>query len=368
MEKIKDTLLVVDAYLSDKKRSESCLVIINQLKEKFPNYSILLINKSSKSFNLQKEVDYYLNLSNSFLVGYPPKDILDSERYERPYVYVSTPKGTFENWMPLTGVTDHVAGIYNSFLLTAKFAKSLGYKKVFKVEYDTEFNSNDLSLIKTHVDSFKDYLFYGKRQEGEYAKKHHYLIDVHFIGYSVDLFQGFSLVNNDDDFWELCKKINYYGKWIEYIIPSIVYYQKHSKNKVINGIDFPGIVTDRFPNSSFDKINSPSWWTEKWKNLPLPCKIKYQDNTIDENKIELFSWNDKDYPIDIEVKIFKGNKIIKEYKNVLYKKQWASDSLIIDDTVKIISKVKENNIESYTSEHIIDKNKIKQLNIALKVK
>ena len=53
MEKIKKTLLVVDAYLSDKERANSCLTIINQLKSEFPNNSILLINKSNKSFNLQ---------------------------------------------------------------------------------------------------------------------------------------------------------------------------------------------------------------------------------------------------------------------------------------------------------------------------
>lgn len=372
MEKVKDTLLVVDAYLSDKKRSESCLVIINQLKEIFPNYSILLINKSSKSFDLQKEVDYYLNLGNSFLVGYPPKDILISEKYERPYVYVNTPKGTFENWMPLTGVTDHVAGIYNSFLITAKFAKSLGYKKIFKVEYDTEFHIDDLKLIKTHVDSFEDYLFYGTRQEGEYAKEHHYLIDVHFVGYGVDLFQGFDLVNNDDDFWNLCKKINYYGKWIEYVIPGIVYYQKHKKNKIINGVDFPGGVTDRFIRSKFDKINSPGWWTEKWKNLPLPCKIKYQDNSIDENQVELFCWNDQDYPIEVEVKIFEGKKIIKEYKDNLHKNQWTSNRLTINGPIKVVSKVTriytEDNLETYTVEHKLDRHQIKFLNLALKVK
>ena len=365
-----DTLLVVDSYLSDQKRADSCLIIIDQLKKEFPENSILLINKSNKSFNLQEKVDYYLNLSKSFLVGYPPKEILDSKKYERPYVYVGTPKGTFENWMPLTGVTDHVAGIYNSFIITSKFAKSLGFSKVFRVEYDTEFNTDELQIIKNHINSFKDYLFYGKRQEGEYAKDHHYLIDAQCIGYNAKLFEGFELVNNSEDFWELCKKIDYYGKWIEYIIPQILHYQNQILENNIEGDNNINTICDRFPKSKFDKISSPSWWTEKWKNPPLPCLIKesrdgYPDEIV-KNEIELFCWNDKDYLLDIQVKIFEGDKMIKSYNRQLSNNQWSSERLIINTKVKILSTVTEGDSKPYTVEHIIEKNQIPFLTLALK--
>tara|TARA_R110000744_G_C19358210_1_gene561124 strand:- start:2110 stop:3222 length:1113 start_codon:yes stop_codon:yes gene_type:complete len=367
---IEDTLLVIDSYLSDQKRADSCLTIVNQLRKEFPENQILLINKSNKSFNLQEKVDYYLNLSKSFLVGAPPEEILAIEAYEKPYVYVGTSKGTFENWMPLTGVTDHVAGLYNSFIITSKFAKSLGFSKIFKVEYDTEFDTDELQIIKNHINSFEDYLFYGKRQEGEYAKDHHYLIDVHCIGYNAKLFEGFELVNGDSDFWELCKKINYYGKWIEYIIPGILQYQNQFSEKNIVGNNYPNPICNRFPKSKFDKINSPSWWTEKWKNPPLPCSIKksregYPDG-INKNEIELFCWNDQDYLLDVQIKIFEDGKEIKSYNSQLLKNQWSSERLTIDTKIKILSIVTEGDSKPYTVEHIVEKDEIPILTLSLK--
>tara|TARA_R110002074_G_scaffold344842_1_gene515253 strand:+ start:89 stop:1189 length:1101 start_codon:yes stop_codon:yes gene_type:complete len=363
---IEDTLLVIDSYISDQKRADSCLTIINQLKKEFPKNSILLVNKSNKSFNLQEKVDYYLNLSKSFLVGHPPKEILDKEKYERPYVYVGTQKGTFENWMPLVGVTDHVAGIYNSFILSSKFAKSLGFSKVFKVEYDTEFNTDELQIIKNDIDKLEDYLFYGKRQEGEYAKDHHYLIDVHCIGYSAKLFEGFELINNDGDFWELCEKIDYYGKWIEYIIPSILDYQiQHLENPVI-GINLPNAIHSRFPKSKFDKINSPSWWTKKWKNLPLPCKIKKEGDIL-KDKIEIFFWNDESHDLQIKTKILNNNrKLIKDFNLNLTPKSFLSETFDIKDKLTIISSITSKN-STYTVEHVVEKDKLHDLTYALKL-
>ena len=128
---MKDTLLVIDSYLSNIERAYYCENLISQIRNHFSDYKILLINKSKESFGVEKKVDYYFNFGDSFMVGYPPNEIIDSGKYSKPYVFFGTTLGTIENWMPLTGVTDHVAGIYNSFVLSSKISKLLGFEKVF---------------------------------------------------------------------------------------------------------------------------------------------------------------------------------------------------------------------------------------------
>ena len=81
------------------------------------------------------------------MIGHPPQEFLDKELYERPYVYVKTSIGTHENWLPLVGVQDHAANIYNSFIFASIAAENLGYKRIFRIEADTEFNLNDLLLV-----------------------------------------------------------------------------------------------------------------------------------------------------------------------------------------------------------------------------
>ena len=95
-----------------------------------------MINKSGDNYGLEKLVDYYFNLNKSFMVGYPPQDVLETKKYSIPYVYVDTSIGICENWLPFTGITDHVGGIYNSFVISSQITKLLN---------DAEF---DISTLK----------------------------------------------------------------------------------------------------------------------------------------------------------------------------------------------------------------------------
>ena len=97
-----------------------------------------------------------------------------------------------ENWLPLVGINDHVANMYNSFLTTSKTAENLGFKRVFRVEADTLFDETELKDIAKDLETFQDYLLYGERQEGDWAKPHHRIMDIHVAGYSVNLFKGFT--------------------------------------------------------------------------------------------------------------------------------------------------------------------------------
>jgi hypothetical protein len=335
MEKInQDTLIFIDSYLSDLERADACTNLIAQIRLACPEYKIAL-------------VDYYFYYGDSIMVGEPPQHLLDSKKYERGYVYMNTSLGTCENWVPLTGVTDHVASIYNGFILSARIAKSLGFKKVFKVEYDTDFDIEELKSIKNDFPKFKDYLLHGKRKEGEYSKDWHYLTDVHTIGYSVDLFDGFDFTLTDESWWELCKKINYYGKWIEYIIPCIIEYQR--KIKELDGIVYKGECKYNFPNTKFDIINSPSYWTEKWEDLPKICKVDI-DNTPVTNQIVLFYWNEKDTDVKVECNITNSQgEIIYTKDIVLSPKAWIVDNVPLKEQLYIENiNTRENNSRKAT--------------------
>lgn len=362
---MKKTLITVDSYLSNQERADACKNLIHQIKEVFvEEYAILLINKSNQDYDLQKEVDYYFNLSNSFMVGYPPDWILTLERYERPYVYVGTNIGTCENWLPLTGVTDHVAGIYNSFVISANISKMLGFTHVFKVEYDTVFNLDELIDIKKDIDLEKDYIFYGVRKMGEYAKEHHYLIDVHISVYNNKLFEGFDIVKNDEDFWKLCEKINYYGKWIEYIIPSIYEYQKNKMN--FSGIEFEGFLRKKYPKSSFDIINGAGEWTEKWKSMPKICYLKNDDDNQNFN-FGLFYWNEDhdEMEIDVIIQNEEGQDIYNKSLNLKHK-YYSFDKVPINDKKLYLKKINKflGQVEEYNE--IITKEDILKSNVHFK--
>jgi hypothetical protein len=326
-----DTLIFIDSYLSNSERAETCKNLISQLREYFPEYKLALLNKFDNSWKLDSLVDYYVYHSESVMVGMPPQWILDQELYERQYVYVGTEIGTCENWMPLIGVTDHVSSIYDSFILSSRFAKSLGYKKVFKIEYDTILDKEEAKLIKKDINQFQDYLLYGKRQEGQWAKPHHYLADIHIIGYSVNTFLGFDLIKSNDDFWKLCKHIGYYGKWIEYIIPTIIEYQR--KNMSLEGIVYETSVRKLYPNTHFDVLNSPSYWTKKWDNIPKICRVSYNKGKSEVlNEVAIFFWNDKEEDLEVNTIIRNSNKEIVYSKQITLKpRYWSIDKILFEE-------------------------------------
>jgi hypothetical protein len=344
-----DLIIFIDGYLSNIERAEVCSKLIDRIKSVLP-YKIALFNKFSFSWGLDSKVDYYLSYNGGFTLGLPPQEYLDKELYERPYVYVKTSIGTHENWLPLTGIQDHCANMFNSFIFTSKAAKNLGYKRVFKIEADTEFNLDDLKSLIPDLNLFKDYLTYGERQEGDWAKPHHRIMDIHMVGFSVDLFQGFDILHNDKDFWKLCEKINYYGKWIEYIIPTTIHYQKQKYH--FEGINYPGSVRDRYPNTKFDLINNPGEWVDKWKNIPKICKIILSQDDKKEitNKVGLFYWNSEDN-LEIECRVInlEGKEIY--YKNIsLNPSTWFYDELNLEGEYTIINKnIRNGIVEEFTN-------------------
>lgn len=331
------TLLVIDSYINSQDRASVCENLIKKLREHFVGYEILLINKSNDSFGLELKVDYYFNYGKGFMVGYPPQEILDSQVYSMPYVYYETSSFICENWMSLTGMTDHVAGIYNSFIISKNIAEMVGYEKVFKFEFDTEFDNDELIDIKNDIDKMDDYLFYGYRKEGQWSPDDYYLIDVHICGFDIKIFKDFNIVKNDEEYWGLCKKIKYYGKWIEYVIPRILEYQK--QNKQYYGIMYDGIVRDKYPNTKFDIINSPGGWTEKWKNIPKICSVSNDGGKTQKlNQIILFFYNQDYNQVDVNIKIYIDELDIDEKNITLNNGSWFYENKEFNNKIRIVSK------------------------------
>lgn len=356
-------LFVIDSYLSNKERFDVCKNLIEQIRKIYPENKILLLNKFPNSWGLDTLVDHYYYLGESFMVGYPPKEIIDNTLYERPYTYVTTSYGVFENWFPLVNVSDHVANMFNSFIVSANLAKILGYEKVFKIEYDTLFDEEEFKSMSYDIEKFEDFLFYGTRKEGVWAKPHHYLIDVHFIGYSSNCFDGYNFLKNDKDFWNLCEKIGYYGKWIEYIIPMTI--EEIIKNKNLNGIHLFGNTRNRFPKTKMDLINNVNEWTESMRKIPKICRTGRKDgDSLDE--VTLFYWNgyEEDGDAIVKCQIYSnGGEMIYEKDIVLNpKSNWTIDIIKVENSISITSQISFSNGKTYEQKMLVTTEMVKELN------
>ena len=332
-------LYVIDGYLSSNDKVEVTIELIKQLREFDPQRKIMLINKFEKSWGIEEYVDYYREYVEGFLVGYPPERILKTTQYDKPYVFFETNSGIIENWMPLQGVSDHVANVYNGFIFATQEANKLGYEKVFRVEYDMLFDKDEFQIILQDINRFEneEFLIYGKRQEGKWAANHQFLIDIHFCGYSTKMVQGFEYVKNDEEFWELCNKIGYMGKWSEYVIAMVFNYNLKDDYTGTTYIDF---VRKRFPKSQFDRISSSGEWTDKWKDLPKIAKLDVDNgHKADETKIAIFYLN-MDYDL-VEVETISNKNYYK--KIVLKRNCWSYDIINRQDDMVFMSKISYTN-------------------------
>jgi hypothetical protein len=361
-------IFAIDSYLSTQERADTCKNLISQIRKAYPDKKILMINKFRESWGIDKLVDFYYFHGEGFLVGAPPKHILESGKYERPYTYFQIPNGTLENWFPLVNVSDHVADVFNSFIITASIAKTLGYKKVYKIEYDTIFDEGEFLSMSQDIESFKDYLIYGTRKEGTWAKNHQYLIDVHNIGYDVNLFEGFEILKNDEDFWNLCKKINYYGKWIEYVIPAVIEFQRNLR--VLTGIEYNQRVDFMFPKTKFDAINSPGEWGSTWNEIPKVCRVS---NTSDNqhaapNQLVFFYVGNKNFAegeeyveVSCQVQSLATDEMLYDRKTEIRPNAWLFDQIHFYEPIKIMITNKSSACSTY-KEYVLSPNDIDNIN------
>jgi hypothetical protein len=343
-------LYVIDGYLSSTDKVDVTIELIQQLKRLDPNRKIMLINKYPNSWGIENMVDYYREYVDGFLVGYPPQEYIDSTLYDKPYVYYETYNIILENWMPLIGVSDHVANVYNGFIYAMNEAKELGFTKVFRIEYDMLFDDEEFKRILEDINEFEnqDYLIYGKRKEGVWANNNQSLIDIHFCGYSDKLVDGYDLVKNDTEFWNLCKKIGYMGKWAEYVLSMV--FQSNITDDMVGKV-YEQFIRTVFTKSKFDRISSSGEWTDKWKYLPKICKVDSDNGHNPEpSKIGIFYLN-MDYDF-VEIETISNKDYYKKIK--LNKGAWLWDIIERQDNMVFMTKMVCDGVEETWVEYVND--------------
>jgi hypothetical protein len=328
-------LYVIDGYLSSKDKADVTLELIQQLRKLDGSRKIMLINKFGNSWGIDTQVDFYREYLDGFMVGYPPEEIINSNLYNKPYVYYEVNSGILENWMPFVGVSDHVANVYNGFIYGIQEANKEGYSKVFRIEYDMLFDEEEFNEILSDLNKFEDedYLIYGKRKEGKWAAQYQSLIDVHFCGYSNKIIGDFSFVKNDEEYWKLCREIGYSGKWAEYVLSMV--FQYNSNENVVGKI-YEGPIRNKFTKSQFDRISSSGEWTDKWKDIPKICKLDIgQGHEPEPTKLVIFYLN-ADYDI-AEVDVVSNTGYYKHVE--LSRGFWCYEIIDRTDNMIFMSKV-----------------------------
>ena len=81
---------MIDSYLSSQERAKICKDLVEDLRKVFKDHKILLINKYNHSWNLDRIVDFYYFHGANLLLGAPPTELIETQRYEWPYTYVGT--------------------------------------------------------------------------------------------------------------------------------------------------------------------------------------------------------------------------------------------------------------------------------------
>jgi hypothetical protein len=348
-------LYVIDGYLSSSEKVDVTIELIEQLRKLDSNRKVMLINKFPNSWGIENLVDYYREYPDGFSVGYPPQEFIDLELYDKPYVFFETQNIILENWMPLVGVSDHVANVYNGFIYAMQEAKNIGFTKIFRIEYDMLFDDEEFKTILKDINKFEneDYLIYGRRKEGVWAQKKQSLIDLHFCGYSEKLVEGFEIVKNDDEFWNLCRKIGYVGKWAEYVLSMV--FESNINNGLVGNIS--EIFTRKiFTKSQFDRISSSGEWTDKWKYIPKICRVDVNNgHQEDTTKVGIFYLN-MDYDV-AEIETISNKDYHK--KITLTKGAWCWDILERRDEMVFMTNMICDGVESnwveYLTEETYDK-------------
>jgi hypothetical protein len=156
------------------------------------------------------------------------------------------------------------------------------------------------------------------------------------------MIEDFSFIKNDEEYWALCSKIGYFGKWAEYLL-SMVF--KYNMNKNVIGKSYDGFVRIKFPKSNFDRISSSGEWTNKWKDIPKICRLDIGGgHEPDPSKLVIFYLNiDYEY---VEIDCVGNNGY---YKNVtLNKGSWFYEIVDRIDNMVFMSKITyENNTDVY---------------------
>jgi len=117
-----------------------------------------------------------------------------------------------------------------------------------------------------------------------------------------------------------------------------------------------------YSSSQFDVLNSPSYWTQKWDNIPKVCRVSYDKGVSEiDNEISLFFFNDKESDLDVNCTITtKQGDIFYQNNLTLGHRHWSLSKLIIREEL-IVTNINTRNGITTEYKSVITPNTIKDL-------
>jgi len=239
-------IVILDAYFHTKVNEKRFLESIEFYKEL--GYPIMLVTNSKISDKVQEQVDY---------IFYDKENRLFTGNYDEAadglFWYVPpAPNDKFVVNVIHGGIQKHGYSYMVNFLNSVKFAKSLGFTHVIRMEYDQVHHKDNINFINSVV---RDCQHQGKKGL-VYLNKNDISLDFLYIELNLAI-SKFPNIKYESDFKELIRK--YTGKQNFLICEELYRYcLEDSFDKLIVKNGGTDLFTDFHPKTKFNTLTSPS--------------------------------------------------------------------------------------------------------------
>jgi hypothetical protein len=219
-------VLIINSYANTPSRRDVLINCINQLKKL--KRDIILISNHRDDQYIQQIVDYYIYDSDNFLLP----------RENSPINWFADEHETIHIFHPGTSYI-----VYKNMCTSISFAKYLGYKRFFYLEFDVNFSDEDLSKIES---IFDDVLYNNKMWMCNYISHDMAAYESRLFAGHVEFFTDHFIMIRSYDDWSITPPFSFTSESLEFIFPQFI-------NNKLNSIYFTNIaVCEFFKNSQID--------------------------------------------------------------------------------------------------------------------
>lgn len=323
------SLILIGAYCPDYERQTLLKNLLKSLEKTKQHFDILISSHSKINDDMLNEVDYFFYDKSNKL-------IYDLDYINQPWFSPKEGETLYSTY--ITGYSTYLT-VYRLFISGLGIAKTMGYKKVHYIEYDTYFNStNELyendRLLDTYgaVNYKKEYKNFENNLQwgiGNFMSINLNKVNNIFLEYDeeklLNLIRNHPSKTNERTTEEILSKSSLYSKSYDLLI----------NEKILTNL------------SSDTKKDEMSIWAVPFYNS--------KNNTID-----FVCWNNK-YEEPINVKVIVNDDKFLKFKNV-NKFQYYLDELGDYDKIDTILVIVNDKIKLKIDFNQIDKEKFKKTN------
>ncbi len=238
-------IVILDAYFHSKVNEKRFMESIEFYKKL--GYPIMLVSNSKVSMEIQDQVDY---------IFYDKENRLFSSEYdgynEGLFWYVpGAPNDEYVVNVVHGGIQKHGYSYMVNFLNSVKFAKSLGFTHVMRMEYDQVHHNDDIDFLNSvvrdcQIESKKGFIYDNKND-----------ISLDFLYIDLDLaIDKFPNIKYESDFKELVRQ--YTGEQKFLICEELYRYCLEDSFEDLIVKDGKDMFTDFHPRSKWNTLTSPS--------------------------------------------------------------------------------------------------------------